>query len=107
VAFLLRAKLDDLRAAGCSPHRVVLGGGGSQHPAWRQMLADVLALPLHPAGTGWLTARGAARLAAAAGGAVTGAGTEGRSAENLAAPVRARGYERAEAAYQRFRSARA
>jgi xylulokinase len=44
----------------------VLGGGGSRHPAWRQLLADVLGLPLYPARTTWLSATGAAMLAAAA-----------------------------------------
>ena len=45
---------------------VILGGGGAAHPAWRAQLADTLALPLRPAPTAWLTATGAARLAAAA-----------------------------------------
>ena len=69
VAFLLRDRLGDLRAAGHDPARVVLGGGGTRHPAWRQLLADVLGLPLYPAPTTWLSATGAARLAAAALGA--------------------------------------
>jgi xylulokinase len=49
VAFLLRDRLGDLRAAGHDPARVLLGGGGVRHPAWRQLLADVLGLPLYPA----------------------------------------------------------
>jgi xylulokinase len=71
VAFLLRGKLDDLRAL-CAPSPVALqlAGGGSRTPAWRQLLADALAVPLHPVETGWLTARGAAQLAAAATGFV-------------------------------------
>jgi len=68
VAYLLRKRLDDLRAAGHQPDAVLLGGGGATHPGWRQLLADVLALPLHPADTSWLSAAGAARVAAAAGG---------------------------------------
>jgi xylulokinase len=66
VATLLRERLDDLRAAGHNPRRVILGGGGATHPAWRDLLADALALPLHPAPAPWLSATGAARLAAAA-----------------------------------------
>ena len=66
VAFLLRRRLNDLRAAGHQPEAVLLGGGGATHPAWRQLLADVLALPLYPADTSWLSAAGAARVAAAA-----------------------------------------
>jgi xylulokinase len=65
VAALLRERLDDLRAAGHDPRRVILGGGGATHPAWRALLADALGLPLHPAPAAWLSAVGAARLAAA------------------------------------------
>lgn len=64
VAGLLRERLDDLRAAGCAPEKVMLGGGGGRHPAWRDLLAAELGLPLYPAATPWLTARGATMLAA-------------------------------------------
>jgi xylulokinase len=66
VAFLLRERLEDLRAAGRHPESAIIGGGGTRHPAWRQLLADVLGLPLHPAPTTWLSATGAAMVAAAA-----------------------------------------
>jgi xylulokinase len=66
VAALLRRRLDDLRAAGHHPRGVVLGGGGAAHPAWRDLLAGALGLPLRPAPAAWLSAAGAARLAAAA-----------------------------------------
>jgi len=66
VAFLLNDRLEDLREAGHRPERVILGGGGTRHPAWRQLLADVLGLPLHPAPTTWLSATGAALIAAEA-----------------------------------------
>jgi len=86
VAFLLRGKLDDLRAhCAPSPAALQLAGGGSRHPAWRQLLADALAVPLYPVGTGWLTARGAALLAAAATGLVPGASTAARSDRNTEA----------------------
>jgi xylulokinase len=88
VAFLLRDRLGDLRAAGHDPARVLLGGGGSRHPAWRQLLADVLGLPLYPAATSWLTPAGAAMLAAAAGGGAAPGGIRGhRSDEENAEPV--------------------
>jgi len=67
VAFLLRARLEDLRAAGRHPESAIIGGGGTRHPAWRQLLADVLGLPLRPAPTTWLSATGAAMIAASAG----------------------------------------
>jgi len=66
VAALLGERLDDLRAAGHHPRSVILGGGGAAHPAWRAQLADTVALPLRPSPAPWLTATGAARLAAAA-----------------------------------------
>jgi xylulokinase len=102
VAFLLRGKLDDMRAAGASPTKIRLAGGGTRHPAWRQLLADVLAVPLHPAGNGWLTARGAALIAATDTGMLTGASTPDRSGENEEAVVGA--IQLAEASYRRFRS---
>jgi len=64
VAGLLRQRLDDLRAAGHAPRRVILGGGGATHPGWRALLAQALDLPLGDAPTAWLTPTGAARLAA-------------------------------------------
>jgi xylulokinase len=66
VAALLRERLDDLRAAGHNPSSVILGGGGATNPAWRDLLAAALGVPLRPAPAAWLTATGAARLAAAA-----------------------------------------
>src|SRR5580692_4857537 len=49
VAGLLRERLDDLRASGHDPSSVILGGGGATHPAWRDLLAVALGVPLRPA----------------------------------------------------------
>ena len=104
VAFLLRGKLDDLRAHGApGPAAIQLAGGGSRSPAWRRLLADVLAVPLYPAGDGWLTARGAALLAAAATGLVPEASTTVRSDQNVEAVVGES--HLAEPSYLRFKSA--
>jgi xylulokinase len=105
VAFLVRGKLDDLRAS-CAPGPAALqlAGGGSRSLAWRQMLADALAVPLHPAGDGWLTARGAALLAATATGLVPDASTAVRSDESTEAVMPAS--HLAEQAYRRFAGAR-
>jgi sugar (pentulose or hexulose) kinase len=100
VAFLLRGKLDDVRAAGCAPAKIQLAGGGSRHPAWRQLLADTLAVPLYPVGTGWLTARGATLIAGMATGMTTGAITPDRSAHDAEAVVGAS--QLAEVSYRRF-----
>jgi sugar (pentulose or hexulose) kinase len=71
-----------------------------QHLAWRQLLADALAVPLYPSGNGWLTARGAARIAATATGMVPGqAGRPAREVQGIAGRA-----ELAEAGYRRFRS---
>jgi xylulokinase len=103
VAFLLRGKLDDMRAAGCAPAKIQLAGGGSRHPAWRRLLADALAVPLYPSGAGWLTARGAALIAAAATGMLPGRMETVRSGQNAEAVVGTGTL--AEASYRRFRSA--
>jgi xylulokinase len=108
VAFLLRGKLDDLRAEGCVPAWLRLAGGGSAHPAWRQLLADALAVPLHPGGDGWLTARGATTIAATATGMRSGQRRPPRvtKAERSAQkPEIVIGRARlAEPSYRRFRS---
>jgi xylulokinase len=107
VAFLLRTKLDDLRAhRAASPAAIQLAGGGSRHPAWRRLLADALGVPLYPVypgGEGWLTARGAALIAAAAIGLVADASTTARSVLNSEAVLPAS--HLAEPGYQRFKSA--
>ncbi len=102
VAFLLRKRLDDLRAAGHRPEAVLLGGGGATHPAWRQLLADVLALPLHPADTSWLSAAGAARVAAAAAGMEGTGESRGRSGYWNTAAVAPGERNLASAGYDRF-----
>lgn len=102
VAFLLRDHLEAMRAAGARPARIQLAGGGTAHPAWRQLLADALGVPLYPGGAGWLTARGATMIAALAAGLVTGAGTTDRSADR--SPVVPAASQLADASYRRFRS---
>jgi xylulokinase len=105
VAFLLRGKLDDLRAhCAPGPAGLQLAGGGSRHPAWRQLLADALAVPLFPAGNGSLTVQGAALIAAAAAGVVPAASATARSAysREVVGPAAS---HLAEENYRRFRSA--
>ena len=102
VAFLLRKRLDDLRSAGHQPEAVLLGGGGATHPAWRQLLADVLALPLYPADTSWLSAAGAARVAAVAAGMEGTGESRGRSGYWNTAAVVPGERNLASAGYDRF-----
>jgi xylulokinase len=102
VAFLLRDRLADLRAAGHDPRCVLLGGGGVQHPGWRRLLADVFGLPLRIApGSSWLSVTGAAMLAErAAGWGVT----RDRSGESEV--IEPRHTQAAEAGYARFSALR-
>ena len=81
-----------------------LAGGGSRHPAWRQLLADALAVPLYPAGNGSLTVQGAALIAAAAAGVVPAASASARSARCREVVGQAASHL-AEENYRRFRSA--
>jgi xylulokinase len=67
VAFNIRAALDAL--PGTSQTTTIrLAGGGSVHPSWRQMLADILGRELVTVDTSDASARGAALL----GGIVSG-----------------------------------
>jgi sugar (pentulose or hexulose) kinase len=109
---LLRGKLADLRATGCAPAKIQLAGGGSQHPAWRRLLADALGVPLYPSGNGWLTARGAALIAAMATGMLPPGMHTRPARETEARETEARETEAvvgkpalAEASYRRFCSA--
>lgn len=63
VAFSLRQGLNTLRETGVNPTSLRLAGGGTIEPAWQQLLADVLQLPLHPLSETAASARGAAILA--------------------------------------------
>ncbi|GIW33587.1 xylulokinase [Meiothermus sp.] len=66
VAFSLRDGLEALGEA-VAPHSPLrLAGGGSTHPFWQQMLADVLGCPLQPNPIPSASGKGAAVLAARA-----------------------------------------
>jgi len=107
VAFLLRSKLEDLQRMGCGPEQVVIAGGGSQDPAWRRLLGDVLGLPLSAASTPWLTARGATLIAGMAAGQYA---TWAQATGSVPPPEPAAGAGRSDPAeehYRRFRRAAA
>ena len=63
VAFSIRQGLDALMATGINVTELQLAGGGSLNPDWRQLLADVLQVPLHSTERVAASARGAALLA--------------------------------------------
>jgi xylulokinase len=68
-AFSIRDALDALLAGDRPPRlRLRLAGGGTLAAAWRQLLADVLAVPLHAVDVPAASGRGAAMLGAHAAG---------------------------------------
>jgi xylulokinase len=97
VAFSIREAVEALRRAGRPISRARLVGGGTLHPLWRELLADVLQLPLTVVSRHDAAARGAARLACLGLGiAVEMAGDQ---VEETVEPSEPGGYEEA---YARF-----
>jgi len=63
VAFALRDCLEAMRAAGARPERLTAVGGGTRAPAWTNLIATVLGIPVDlPAEGDFGAAFGAARL---------------------------------------------
>jgi xylulokinase len=83
VAFAVRTAMDALGSPE-SPSAVRIAGGGSTHPAWRQLLADVLGRPLDAVDVSAASGRGAALLGGCALGVLDEASVFGR----LAPPAR-------------------
>jgi xylulokinase len=82
-AFAIRDALDAL-LADHRPPRLRLAGGGTLAAAWRQLLADVLGLPLYAVDVPAASGRGAALLGAHAAGLLSFADIQGP----LAPPAR-------------------
>jgi xylulokinase len=82
VAFGLRIACEALPAAR-EAGALRLAGGGSEHPAWRQMLADILNRELLAVDVSAASARGAALL----GGIVGGAWTDARATAAVAPQI--------------------
>ncbi len=85
LALSIRDGLQALPAADTVKHLRIAGGGGTD-PAWRQMLADVLDVPLHIADVSSASGRGAALLAAQAADLTTEADIFARH-DTTAGPV--------------------
>jgi xylulokinase len=75
-AFAVRDALDALLADD-SPPRLRLAGGGTLAAGWRQLLADVLAMPLYAVDVPAASGRGAALLGAHAAGLLSFADIQG------------------------------
>jgi xylulokinase len=67
-ALLGEDRLGEALSGGQSPTRLRLAGGGTLAAGWRQLLADVLGLPLYAVDVPAASARGAALLGAHAAG---------------------------------------
>ena len=71
VVYSLRQNMDLMRTLGVNPAKVRLCGGGARSPLWRQMIADVLNLPVSTLKNAESPALGAAILAGVACGMYT------------------------------------
>lgn len=69
VAFGMRDNVELLRELGLKPSEAVIGGGAANSPIWRQMMTDIMGIPLYTVNTTEGAALGAAILAAVGVGA--------------------------------------
>jgi xylulokinase len=104
VAFGLRDGLGLMRAAGVPvPGELRVSGGGAKSPLWRQVVADVLDVPLVLTGTTEGAAFGAALLAAPAAGWCDTVGQVAAELVHTGDVTAPAGDDRYEAAYACFR----
>lgn len=64
VAFGMRDNLELLRSLGVNPTEAVVSGGAAKSPVWRQLITDIMGIPLYTVNTTEGGAFGAAILAA-------------------------------------------
>jgi xylulokinase len=69
VAFGMRDNLELLRSQGINPSEAVIQGGAANSPVWRQLVTDIMGIPLYTVNTTEGGAFGAAILAAVGAGA--------------------------------------
>ena len=69
VAFGMRDNLELLRAQGIAPTEAVIQGGAANSTVWRQLVTDIMGIPLYTINTTEGAAFGAAILAAVGAGA--------------------------------------
>jgi xylulokinase len=63
VVFALKQGLDLMLDLGVPLERLVVSGGGTRHPLWLQLQADIFGMPVYPSQAAEATGRGAALLA--------------------------------------------
>jgi xylulokinase len=69
VAFGMRDQLELLRSLGVNPTEAVVSGGAANSPIWRQLMTDIMGIPLYTINTNEGAAFGAAILASVGVGA--------------------------------------
>jgi xylulokinase len=69
VAFGMRDQLELLRSLGVNPTEAVVSGGAANSPIWRQLMTDIMGIPLYAVNTNEGAAFGAAILASVGAGA--------------------------------------
>jgi xylulokinase len=68
VGFGMRDLVELLRVQGIRPSEAVVGGGAANSAVWRQLMADIMGMPLYTVNTTEGAALGAAILGAAGAG---------------------------------------
>lgn len=68
VAFGMRDQVELLRTQGVHPTSAVVSGGAANSPVWRQLITDIMGIPLYTVNTQEGSAFGAAIMAAVGGG---------------------------------------
>lgn len=63
VVFALKQGLELMLSLGVPLERLVVSGGGTRHPLWLQLQADIFGQPVYPSQSAEATGRGAALLA--------------------------------------------
>jgi xylulokinase len=105
VVFALKQGLDLMLGLGVPLERLVVSGGGTRHPLWLQLQADIFGRPVYPSQAAEATGRGAALLAGIGAGIFSDAhDAVARTVQPGQAPTlpRPEMVERYASAYQHF-----
>jgi xylulokinase len=105
VVFALKQGLELMLDLGVPLERLVVSGGGTRHPLWLQLQADIFGQPVYPSQAAEATGRGAALLAGIGAGIFKDAQEAvARTVQPVQTPTlpRPEAVERYASAYHRF-----
>jgi xylulokinase len=108
VVFSLRACLELIEGLGAPVEQVVASGGGTRHPLWLHLMADIFDRPVTVSGLSEASAAGAALLAGMGVGIYADAASAWERTEGERVtpdPARVEGYDRAYETYKKLYSA--